>query len=141
MVLLCSHYMLLCHCLTNHVTIDRPKTKKKKLSQCHPKRLQKEDTDHVWNELAFFKNQAKNLTMDKYVPPFVCPSLLSGFIASGLLINCSSPTYTQVLHSFPLISIASFLLPPFFFLFSAFLTSLLIQSSHLNCGPPLFLQP
>ena len=51
--------------LTPCVTVDRAKTKKKKLSQCHPKRLQNEDTDHVWNELAFFKTEAKNLAVDK----------------------------------------------------------------------------
>ncbi len=41
--------------------------KKSKLRKASPKSLQQEDSDAVWNELAYYKKQHKNLTIDKWV--------------------------------------------------------------------------
>ena len=48
--------------------IFRPrKLKKTKLRKASPKSLQQEDSDAVWNELAYYKKHHKNLTIDKSV--------------------------------------------------------------------------
>ena len=44
---------------------SRPVKKKKKLKRSNPKALQKEDSDAVWNELAYFKTEHKNLFVEK----------------------------------------------------------------------------
>ncbi|KAJ8303841.1 hypothetical protein KUTeg_017424 [Tegillarca granosa] len=39
--------------------------KKKKLRRSDPKKLQREDSDAVWNELAYFKNENRNLVVER----------------------------------------------------------------------------
>ena len=50
--------------------ISRPRPKKaskKKLRRSPPKALQNEDSDKVWNELSFYRRQAKNYEVEKCV--------------------------------------------------------------------------
>ena len=49
------------------VDSDRPRKKRKKLQRSAPKSLQKEDSDGVWNELAFFKQANRALVAERSV--------------------------------------------------------------------------
>ena len=51
--------------------------KKVKLRRSDPKSLQQEDSDTVWNELAYHRRENKNLMVEKYVLTTVICVVLS----------------------------------------------------------------
>jgi centlein len=51
--------------------ICRSKKKSKKVKRADPKDLRHEDSTAVWNELAYFKNENRNLVVERYLLHFV----------------------------------------------------------------------
>lgn len=45
----------------------RSKSKGKKFKRSDPKELRHEDSKGVWNELAYFKNENRNLVVERFV--------------------------------------------------------------------------
>ncbi len=49
----------------NVMALNSSRQKRRRLRRVDPRLLQKEDSDAVWNELAFFRNENRNLSVEK----------------------------------------------------------------------------